>query len=97
MAYIKEQGENTYAVDLTMSIYSMISARLGDSPLLSRAYCLINSASFCSFSSLMTLINAPLTISERIVLLLYYGKDALSIGLQNFCFVMFFCFLRRRF
>ena len=34
----------------------------------------------------MTLINAPLIISELIVLLLYHGKDALSIGFQNFLF-----------
>ena len=82
-----------YAVDLTMPIYSMISARLGDSPLLSRAYCLINSASFCSFSSLMTLISTPQTISELIVLLLYHGKDVLSIGLQNFLFRYVFFFV----
>lgn len=74
-------------------VVTVISARLGDSPLFSRAYCLINSASFCSFSSLMTLINAPQTISELIVLLLYHGKDALSIGLQNFLFHYSFFFV----
>jgi hypothetical protein len=34
----------------------------------------------------MTLISTPQTISELIVLLLYHGKDVLSIGLQNFLF-----------